>query len=276
MNAISVHRRTVVALVGGALLLALAVTSCSRVPYTGRKSVVLLSFAQEVELGAQAYEEILADETIVTDGLGAKAVRVVGRRISRRTPSAWRALDWEFKLIDSDSVNAFCLPGGKVAVYEGILPAMKTEAGLAAVLGHEAGHAVARHGAERISGQLLLGLGLAVIDVSLSNSEQHDTIMALLGLGAGLGVILPFSRANELESDYLGGIFMAKAGYDPRESVAVWQRMSAQYGDQPTAIFSTHPTNRKRIERLDEEMGTFLKYYRRAKNQYGKGVRIDK
>ena len=274
MKAITLPNRSLVSLLATTLLLTLLIGACSRVPYTGRRSVVLLDFPTEIELGETAYKEILANEKIITEGSEAKVVRVVGRRVSQRTPSAWRNLDWEFRLIQSDSVNAFCLPGGKVAVYQGILPAMGNEAGLAAVLGHEAAHAVARHGAERISGQMLLSLGLSVADVSLSNSEHHDGILAMLGLGASLGVVLPFSRANELESDYLGGIFMAKAGYDPRESVAVWERMSTMYGDQPVAIFSTHPTNRKRIERLNEEMPTFLRYYRRSKNQYGKGVTL--
>jgi predicted Zn-dependent protease len=274
MKVIPVSSRSLAAAIAFAVTLTLAAGACNRVPYTGRRSVVLLPFSSELELGAQAYKEILADETIITEGDQAKAVRVVGRRIARRTPSNFRNLDWEFRLIKSDSINAFCLPGGKVAVYQGILPAMKTEAGLAAVLGHEAGHAVARHGAERISGTMLLNLGLAVADITLSDSEHHDGILAMLGLGASLGVVLPFSRANELEADYLGGIFMAKAGYDPRESVGVWERMSSMYGDQPVAIFSTHPTNRKRIERLSEEMPTFMRYYKRAKKQYGEGTTL--
>ncbi len=264
------HRSLVAAL---AVLLAASTlaAACAKVPYTGRKTLVLLSFPAEVQLGADAYTEILATETVATSGRKSDTVRVVGNRIARKTPSQWRNLDWEFKLIESDTVNAFCLPGGKVAVYEGILPVMKNEAGMAAVLGHEAGHAVARHGAERISGQLVLNLGLAAASISLGNTEYHDSIMAMLGLGAAVGVVLPFSRANELESDYLGGIFMAKAGYDPRLSVEVWERMTEQYGDQPIALFSTHPTNRKRIERLAEEMPTFMRYYKRAKKQRGAG-----
>jgi len=274
MNAIPLPSRSLVGALAATVVLTLAVGACSRVPYTGRRSVVLLDFPSEVALGAAAYKEILAGEAVITEGRDAQAVRVVGRRISRKTPEQFKRLDWEFQLLKSDSVNAFCLPGGKVAVYQGILPAMSTEAGLAAVVGHEAGHAVARHGAERISGQMLLNLGLSIADVSLSNSEHHDGILAMLGLGSALGVVLPFSRANELEADYLGGVFMAKAGYDPRESMEVWQRMSTMYGDQPIALFSTHPTNRKRIERLDEEMPTFLRHYRRAKKQYGKGVTL--
>ncbi len=271
MNTKHPPRQSLVVLIAGLLLATLALGACATVPYTGRKALVLLPFSSEIQLGADAYAEILADETIIDRSAQATTVDTVGRRIQRRTPRQFRSLDWEFKLIDSETVNAFCLPGGKVAVYTGILPAMKNEAGLAAVLGHEAGHAVARHGAERISGTLLLQLGLAVADVSLSNTEAHDDIMGLLGLGAMLGVVLPFSRANELESDYLGGIFMAKAGYDPRGSYEVWERMSEMYGSSDVAIFSTHPSNRKRIERLKEEMPTFQRHYDRSKKKYGRG-----
>jgi metalloendopeptidase OMA1, mitochondrial len=266
--------RSRLSLLALALFVSCLAAACATVPYTGRKALVLLPFSSEIQLGADAYTEILASEKIVESGRKAKTVQVVGNRIARRTPGQWRSLDWEFKLVKSESVNAFCLPGGKVAVYEGILPAMKNEGGMAAVLGHEAGHAVARHGAERISGTMLLQLGLAVADVSLSSTEYHDDIMGMLGLGAMVGVVLPFSRANELEADFLGGVLMAKAGYDPRESVEVWRRMSNMYGDQVTAIFSTHPTNRKRIERLEEDQPVFQKYYKRAKKKRGRGPEL--
>ncbi len=256
------------------LVLLVGLAACAKVPYTGRQALVLLPFDSEVQLGADAYKQILSSETVVAEGSQAKAVRSVGKRIARRTPRMYRGLDWEFKLLKSEDVNAFALPGGKVAVYEGILPILSNEGGLAAVMGHEVGHAVARHGAERISGTMLLELGLSVADVSLGSSEYHDQLMALMGLGAVVGVVLPFSRANELEADYLGGIFMAKAGYDPRESVAVWERMSDKFGDRGAAIFSTHPTNRKRIERLQEEMPTFQKYYDRAKTKRGRGEKL--
>ena len=274
MNTKLTPRRPLVLVLAVVLLGSLALAACATVPYTNRKSLVLLPFNSEIQLGADAYAEILAEETVVTQGRQAETVTTVGKRIQRRTPRNFRSLEWEFKLVDSETVNAFCLPGGKVAVYSGILPAMKNEAGLAAVLGHEAGHAVARHGAERISGTMLLQLGLAVADVSLSNTEVHDDIMGLLGLGATIGVVLPFSRANELESDYLGGIFMAKAGYDPRGSYEVWERMTEMYGSSEIAIFSTHPANSKRIERLKEEMPTFQKHYKKSRSKYGRGSEL--
>ncbi len=257
------------------VVLALGFSACMKVPYTGRKQAVLLSFDQEVQLGSDAYAEILKEEKAVTTGKLADQVSRIARAVSRTTPKLYRALPWEFTLIDSPSVNAFALPGGKVAVYTGITPVLANEAGLASVLGHEVGHVVARHSGERMTGTLLLQLGLAAADIGLSNSELHDQLMGLLGLGATVGVVLPFSRANELESDYLGGIFMAKAGLDPKESWEVWERMTVlSGGDNPLPLLSTHPSNSKRIERLKEELPTFEKYYKASKNQQGRGAAL--
>lgn len=162
---------------------------------------------------------MLASERPIAKSAQKSQVVVTGQRVARTTPAAWRNLDWEFALLESESVNAFALPGGKVAVYEGILPIMANEAGLASVLGHEVGHVIARHGAERIGGTMMLQLGLAAADIGLSNTAVHQELMGMLGLGATIGVVLPFSRANELEADLIGGVLMARAGYDPRESV---------------------------------------------------------
>lgn len=256
------------------LLSSLWLQACFKVPYTGRKTVLLISFDDEVQLGAQAYKEILAEAKVVAGGKQADTVARIGKELSKVTPESFRKLKWEFKLVESKDMNAFCLPGGKVAVYTGILPVMATEAGLAAVVGHEIGHAVARHGAERISGGMMLQLGLSIADVSLANSEMHDQLMGLLGLGTTVGVVLPFSRAHELEADYLGAVFMAKAGYDPKESVEVWERMTTIAGGNELAFLSTHPSNRKRIERLTEEMATFQKLYRKAKKKKGVGGKL--
>ena len=254
------------------IVLALGFSACMKVPYTGRKQAVLLSFDQEVQLGSDAYVEILAEEKPIRSGELAGQVSTIARAVSRTTPRPYRDLPWEFTLLDSASVNAFALPGGKVAVYTGITPVLANEAGLASVMGHEVGHVVARHAGERMTGTLLLQLGLAAADIGLSNTEIHDELMGLLGLGATVGVVLPFSRANELESDYLGGIFMAKAGLDPKESWAVWERMTVLAGgDNPLPLLSTHPSNSKRIERLKEELPTFEKYYKASKKQQGRG-----
>jgi len=266
-------RHPLVALGVLGIVLALGFSACMKVPYTGRKQVVLLSFDQETQLGADAYVEILKSETVVSDGTLAGQVASIAKAVSRRTPRPYRDLPWEFKLLASESVNAFALPGGKVAVYTGIVPVLANEAGMGSVLGHEVGHVVARHSAERMTGTLLLQLGLAAADIGLSNTELHDQLMAMLGLGAAVGVVLPFSRANELESDYLGGIFMAKAGLDPKESWAVWERMTElSGGDNPLPIFSTHPSNSKRIQRLKEELPTFEKHYKASKSQRGRGA----
>jgi predicted Zn-dependent protease len=249
----------------------IAADACVRVPYTGRRTFVLIGFDQELQLGTEAYAEILKSEKVIAAGTHAGIVADVAKGVSRATPSQFRELPWEWKLLDSDMVNAFALPGGKIAVYRGILPVLKTEGGLGAVLGHEAGHVVARHGAERMTGTLMLQMGLALADVSLQNSEAHDVLLGLLGLGAVVGVQLPFSRANELESDYLGGIFMAKAGYDPNEAWRVWERMNDAGSRNDFALFSTHPSNAKRIERLKEEQPTFGKHYAKAKKKKGAG-----
>lgn len=256
------------------LLLFATAAACLKVPYTGRRQFVILDFDQELQLGADAYKEIVAAQKTVSQGTRAEAVGAIGKQLSRVTPSPFRGLRWEFRLFDSKEVNAFCLPGGKVGVYDGIIPVVANEGGLAAVVGHEIGHAVARHGAERISGGMLLQLGMAAADVGLSNSELHDQLLGLMGVGATLGVVLPFSRANELEADYLGAIFMAKAGYDPKESVALWERMTAAGGGNELSFFSTHPSNNKRIERLNEDMAYFQRIYKKAKSKRGAGKKF--
>jgi predicted Zn-dependent protease len=253
------------------VVVAMLFAACNRVPYTNRRNVILIDWSSELKLGADAYKEIVGKEKTVTRGKNARIMARVGEQLRRTTPANFRSLDWEFRLLNSDAVNAFALPGGKVAVYEGIVPILHNEGGMAAVVGHEIGHAVGRHGAERISGTMLLQLGLSIADVGLSNSEMHDQLLSLLGLGATVGAVLPFSRANELESDYLGGIFMARAGYDPKESAQVWRRMTKTYGDNPMEFLSTHPSNAKRIARLEEEMPTFRKHYKRARTKRGVG-----
>jgi len=274
----TVDRRNPLLAVGTlGLVLALGFSACQKVPYTGRQQVISMSLDAEASLGAEAFTEILAAETVIPSGDLYGQVSTSAAGVAAQAPQPFRDLPWEFKLINSESVNAFALPGGKVGVYTGILPVLSNEAGLASVLGHEVGHVVARHSAERITGMLALQTALTAADIGLSTTALHDELMGLLGLGAQVGVVLPFSRANELESDYLGGIFMAKAGNDPSESWAVWERMSALGGGSPIALFSTHPSNSKRIERLKEELPTFEKHYKASKEKKGRGndLRID-
>ncbi|RME73589.1 MAG: M48 family peptidase, partial [Planctomycetota bacterium] len=180
--------------------------------------------------------------------------------------------DWEFRVIDApDTVNAFCLPGGKVAFYTGILPICQNEAGVAVVMGHEVAHALARHGAERISQSLVLNLGIAAISAAASKDpETREEIAAALGVGTALTIALPFSRKQESEADYIGLMLMAKAGYDPREAPKFWKRMeAASNGEQPPEFLSTHPSHERRIEDLEDAMPEAMEYYHEATGKGG-------
>jgi predicted Zn-dependent protease len=188
----------------------------------------------------------------------------VGSRIARATGR----LDyrWEFKVIEDDrQVNAFALPGGKVAVYTGILPVTRDDAGLATVMGHEVAHAIARHGGERVSQGLLVQMGLAAAQAAMANGDPRtvEQVTGLLGAGAALGIILPFSRAQESEADRLGLIYMAKAGYDPRAAVSFWQRMeqAARGRRSPPEFLSTHPSHGARIKQIEQWIPEALQYY---------------
>ena len=180
-------------------------------------------------------------------------------------------LNWEFKLIESPQKNAFALPGGKVAVYTGIMEVAKNEAGLAAIMGHEIAHAIARHGAERMTQMLLLNMGLGMADVSLQNSEHRELILAAIGLSANVGLLLPYSRKHETEADNIGTIYMARAGYDPNEAVALWERFAEAEQSGVPAFLSTHPASRERAEALRTIAKQAMAEYRKAPNPYGKG-----
>jgi predicted Zn-dependent protease len=172
---------------------------------------------------------------------------------------------WEFSLVKDTTVNAFCMPGGKVVFYEGILPMTKTEAGMAVVMGHEIAHAVAKHSNERMSQQMIAQYGASITDVLLSNkpAATRQTINVLYGLGAQVGVILPYSRKHEYEADRLGLIFMAMAGYDPNEAVAFWERMSANGSVSTLEFMSTHPTDQNRIANMKKVLPEAMGYYKR-------------
>jgi predicted Zn-dependent protease len=226
-------------------------------PLTGQSARVALSREQEDRLGLQAYREVLSQERVVTSGPQYDQVRRVAERLARVTGAEARGFQWAVSVVDSPQKNAFCLPGGKIVVYTGILPITRTDAGLAAVLGHEMAHATLRHGGQRVLRQNMTQTLLQGAAISLSDLDyqQQRAIMAALGAGAQYGAILPFGREHENESDLLGLIYMARAGYDPREAVAFWQRMAAAHrGQQPPAFLSTHPSSGTRIQRLQEAM----------------------
>ena len=249
----------------GALLAAGMVAACETVPYTGRSQLQFMSPQQESELGAQAYQQALAKTKLSSDAAASEMVARVGSRIAAVTGHP--EYKWEYRLIQDDKqVNAFALPGGKVAVYTGILPITRDEDGLAAVLGHEIGHVIARHGGERVSQQMLVNVGLETTMVALSrgNPATVQAVASLLGAGATVGVLLPWSRAQESEADHLGLILMAKAGYDPHAARDLWVRMAAasKGSGKPPEFLSTHPSEPTRIQQIDVWMPEAMRYYR--------------
>lgn len=249
--------------------------ACESAPVTGRSQMMLVSEGEERQLGAQAYRQVLASEPQSHDVEFNALVDKVGRRIANAAEhpptNLWKAphYGWEFRTINKNVPNAFCLPGGKVAVYSGILPISRNEAGLAAVIGHEVAHALARHSAERLSDQrvasaatLLAGVGLAVAG-GRQGAAYAPATMAALGAGATVGFLLPMSRAQESEADHIGLILMALAGYDPREAIHLWERMRA-YGagrKQPEWL-STHPADETRLADIKHWLPEAMKYYR--------------
>ncbi|MGH7409839.1 MAG: M48 family metallopeptidase [Candidatus Methylomirabilis sp.] len=252
---------------------AFSLLACSSNPYTDRSQLLLMSPSQEAQLGAQAYAQILHDPKVrfSQDSREVEPVRQVAKRIievakASKYAEVAQQFKWEVSVIKDDkTLNAFALPGGKIAVYTGIFPIAKNEAGLAAILGHEVVHALARHGGERVSQGLLSQLGLEAANIALtvagSNPIVGQSAMAALGVGANVGILLPFSRAYESEADYIGLLFAAQAGYDPREAVRVWERMEQASKGQPAEFLSTHPSHGTRIKQLEEWMNEALSYY---------------
>jgi metalloendopeptidase OMA1, mitochondrial len=230
--------------------------SCVSAPYTGRRQLMLVGEGQEVATGQQAYREILRDSVTSDDAEALRIVRRVGERIAQAANKP--DYKWEFRVInDPEMVNAFCVPGGKVAVYTGIFPIARDEVGLAVVLGHEVAHALLRHAGERMSQSEILGAGMALAGASGVN----PAILQALGLGASVGVILPFSRSQESEADHVGLILMAKAGYDPRVALDVWERMARKEKGAPPAFLSTHPGYETRVQQLHAFMPEALAFY---------------
>jgi predicted Zn-dependent protease len=236
------------------------IVSCVTTPETNRKQFVAVSEGQMATIGEDAWKEIQAKEQISNNKQITAAVESIGRQIATASGKNFK---WEFKLFESKGINAFCLPGGKVGVYTGILSVAKNNAGLAAILGHEVAHAVARHSAERVTQSLLVAGVLISVDKAMEDSGRKKMILAGLGLGAQFGVILPYSRFHESEADSIGLTYAAKAGFDPREAPAFWQRMS-QNGGQPPEFMSTHPNPGSRIKALDSQMSSAMALYEKS------------
>lgn len=245
---------------------------CRSVPMTNRKQVLLMPESQEIALGVTAYQEVTAQEPPSTDRRASDMVARVGQRIAAAAQRADYA--WEFRLLASDQQNAFCLPGGKVAVYEGILPVCANEAGLAVVMSHEVAHALARHGGERMTQNMAVdGVRQAVQYVTRSQDERkRELVLQAYGVASKYGVILPYSRKHESEADHMGILLMAQAGYDPAEAPRFWTRFGAvNGGGQPAEFLSTHPADERRARDLQGWLPDAAQQYTGAAAQYGLG-----
>ncbi len=266
-------------------LLTLIVAACTTVPITGRHQLNLVPRNQLMAMSFQSYQNFLKKHRISHDPVKAAMVRRVGENIKRAVEDYLRRRNmahiitgyhWEFNLVEDKAMNAWCMPGGKVVVYTGLLPVARDDNGLAVVLGHEIAHAIANHGAERMSQALAVQLG----GMALSSALEQDgdstrrLFMAAYGLGAQIGLLLPYSRIQEEEADHLGLIFMAMAGYDPREALGFWERMMALDSDKgaPPEFLSTHPSDSSRIARIKALLPEAMGYY----YTYGQKDRSDK
>ncbi|NWF51278.1 MAG: M48 family metallopeptidase [Ignavibacteriaceae bacterium] len=247
---------------------------CSTVPITGRSQLNLIPDSEINAMSFQQYDEFIKQNKLSGNKNDLEMVKRVGKNIQTAVETYFaqnnlskelEGYQWEFNVVESDEVNAWCMPGGKVVVYTGILPLTKDETGLAVVMGHEIAHAIAQHGNERMSQGLLQQLGGVALSVALQNEPQQtqELFLTAYGIGTTLGVILPYSRTHESEADRLGLIFMAMAGYDPNVAVEFWQRMAAQGGAKPPEFLSTHPSDETRIADIKNELPEALKYYKK-------------
>jgi metalloendopeptidase OMA1, mitochondrial len=249
------------------LSLMLLLVACYTNPFTGRKELVLFSPQEEASLGLSSFNEVKKSTPISTDATQNELVQRVGQRLSSVATLA--NAQWEFVTFQDATVNAFCLPGGKVGIYTGILPITQNEFGLATVMAHEISHAVARHGGEQMSHQLVVQLGGMALSEALKTKPQQTLQLAMLAYGVGteVGHTLPNSRKAELEADYMGLILMAKAGYNPQEAINFWKRFKAyndQQGNSQIEFLSTHPLDGRRISELEKHLPEAMKYYHKG------------
>ena len=236
-------------------------------PETGRKSHVGMSTQQEAALGFQTYRQVLAQARSIDSGPQFEMVRRVAEKLASATGTAGAGYEWQVSLIEDEQVNAFCLPGGKIVVYTGIIPIAQNEAALATVMGHEMAHATSRHGAQRVLQQNLAQTAMTGIAVSLSDMDYNKqrAVMGALGAGAQFGILMPFGRQHESEADEIGLMYMARAGYDPQESIRFWKRMDQASRSGPPEFLSTHPSHGTRVQQLEALMPKALLEYNRAR-----------
>lgn len=246
-------------------------SACSSVPLTGRKQVLLVSDQDVMASSLKQYNDYIKTSTLSTDKAKTAMVVRVGKRIAAATEAYLRAngmgdrvknFAWEFHLVKDPQVNAFCMPGGKIVVYEGLLPYTPTDDELAVVLGHEVAHAVARHSNERMSQQMLTQYGAGILDAALQNKSAAVQSLAgtVYGLGSQYGVMLPFSRQQESEADYMGLVLMTMAGYNPEVAVNFWQKMAAGKSGSTPEFMSTHPSDATRIAKIKKYLPEMAKY----------------
>lgn len=235
--------------------------SCTTNPFTGQRTLALVSNSQIFPMSYQQYNQFLSEHRVVTGTPEANMIKSVGQKIAQASERWLNAngyqgylndYQWEFNLVQDDAVNAWCMPGGKIVFYTGILPIANTEARIAAVMGHEVAHALANHGQQRMSAGQLQMLGAVAGDVALANNPEYQNIFnTAYGVGTTVGVMLPFSRAHETEADRIGMILMAIAGYEPAEAAELWRRMQQQAGGgAPPEFLSTHPSSDTRINNI--------------------------
>jgi len=257
------------------LVAVLVINSCSIVPVTGRYQLNMIPDSTMLSMSYQQYNDFLRSNKKSRNKQQTEMVKKTGKRIQKAVEKYLadngmadriEGYNWEFNLVDSPEQNAWCMPGGKVVVYSGILPLTKTETGLAVVMGHEIAHAIAEHGNERMSQQMLVQMGGTALSAAMRTkpAETQKMWMQVYGLGAQYGAVLPYSRLHESEADKLGLIFMAIAGYDPREAVPFWQRMREnKKGQAPPEFMSTHPADETRIRKIKNNLPEALKYYKK-------------
>ncbi len=260
------------------LFITLVLTGCALNILTGRKQLNLVTESEMQLMATDQYRAFLSENKVLNSGTSRDAATVdrVGARISkaitkyfenRGESSLLEGYKWEFNTVDSKEINAWCMPGGKVMVYTGLLPVTQNEAALAIVMGHEIAHSVARHGNERMSQAMVQQLGGMALEVALAQKPQEtqDLFMMTYGIGSTVGAVLPWSRQQETEADQYGLIFSAIAGYDPREAIPFWQRMAASGGGKPPEFLSTHPSDATRLRKLEQFMPEAMKYYNATK-----------
>jgi predicted Zn-dependent protease len=246
--------------------------SCATVPMTGRKQFVAIPSSQMITLSAESYAEVLSGAQLSKNTDYVNSVRKVGERLTtaveaylkqNNMQAVTEGYQWQYNVLASEELNAWCMPGGQIAFYEGILPVCQDENGIAVVMGHEIAHAVAQHGNERMSQQLALQMGGIALSEALNTQKQETINLAMLafGVGAQVGVLLPYSRTHESEADELGLYFMAMAGYNPQTAPDFWKRMEARSSARPPEFLSTHPDPANRIDHLNQVMPKAMEYY---------------